>query len=204
METKQDNELLVIQQKLIAPKGQFNKFGHYNYRSCEDILKSVKPLLAETRCTLNITDDIMMLGERFYVKATATLTTSRGTTFSAVGWAREADSKSGMDVSQVTGAASSYARKYALNGLFAIDDTKDADYLNTSKAYTEPAPAQQQAQSAPQAQPVQNGMQTALAAIHAAQSVKELTAIYNSNHGLQASKDLVSALTARRKEIQAK
>ena len=122
-------ELLTIQSKLKAPKGQLNNFGKYHYRSAEDILQGLKPLLVETSCTVIVTDSIEMMGNRFYVKSTATIKNSQGETESAVGWAREPDDKKGNDVSQVTGATSSYARKYALGGLFAIDDTKDADAL---------------------------------------------------------------------------
>lgn len=115
-----------VQYKLKAPKGQVNSFGHYNYRSCEDILEAVKPLLHEAGLTLTLSDDVVAVGNRIYVKATATV--SDGTdSVSNTAFAREAESKKGMDDSQVTGAASSYSRKYALNGLFCIDDTKDAD-----------------------------------------------------------------------------
>ena len=135
-------ELVMIQQELKAPKGQYNNFGKYKYRSCEDILEAVKPLLEEQACTLVISDEIMLIGERFYVKATATLTNSEGVKEVATAFAREQDSKSGMDASQLTGATSSYARKYALNGLFCIDDTKDADTMdNTQEGHH--APAQQ-------------------------------------------------------------
>jgi len=135
---KQGNvsELVYIQSKLKAPKNQENKFGGYKYRSCEDILEAVKPLLEAQNCSLTISDDIVQVGERIYVKATATLHTP-SQEYVNTAYAREASAKKGMDESQVTGAASSYARKYALNGLFCIDDTKDADALNTNKEYTE-------------------------------------------------------------------
>ncbi|MCK4261395.1 MAG: ERF family protein [Halanaerobiales bacterium] len=121
--------LYQIQFGLNVPKNQRNNFGKYNYRSCEDILAAVKPLLNEYECHLTITDEIVVIGDRHYVRATATITDKYA--FScATGFAREAEAKKGMDVAQITGAASSYARKYALNGLFAIDDTKDADFLN--------------------------------------------------------------------------
>lgn len=135
-------ELVMIQQELKAPKGQYNNFGKYKYRSCEDILEAVKPLLADQACTLVISDDIMLIGDRFYVKATATLTNSEGVKEVATAYAREQDVKSGMDSSQLTGATSSYARKYALNGLFCIDDTKDADTMDNSHE-GQHAPAQQ-------------------------------------------------------------
>lgn len=121
-------KLVEIQQQLKAPKGQFNKFGGYKYRSCEDILEAVKPLLGNA--PLVITDEIVQIGDRYYVKSTATIVCDDGVR-QATGWAREPQSKKGMDESQITGTASSYARKYALNGLFCIDDTKDADATNT-------------------------------------------------------------------------
>ena len=131
-------ELIAIQKALKAPKGQKNSFGNYNYRSCEDILEAVKPLCVENNCMLVISDEMVMLGDRFYVKATATI--ASGESVMAVSaYAREAETKKGMDVAQVTGASSSYARKYALNGLFCIDDTKDADTMDNN---TQPTPKQ--------------------------------------------------------------
>lgn len=125
-------KLVQIQTKLNAPKGQFNKFGGYAYRSCEDILKAVKPLLEATECALTITDEIVTVGERTYVVATASLYDAKTgeQIASAKGWAREALTKKGMDESQITGSSSSYARKYSLNGLLAIDDSKDADTMD--------------------------------------------------------------------------
>lgn len=124
--------LQIIQTGLKAPKGQFNSFGKYAYRSCEDILEALKPLLSENKATLTLSDDVVAVGDRIYIKATATLSVGEETR-STLGWAREEDSKKGMDASQVTGAASSYARKYALNGLFAIDDNKDSDATNDGR-----------------------------------------------------------------------
>jgi len=129
-------KLLEIQNELKAPKGQYNSFGKYRYRSCEDILEAVKPLLKKYKCVLTITDSIQMVGDRFYVKATAILSDiESGEGFTNEAFAREEAEKKGQDASQVTGTASSYARKYCLNGLFLIDDTKDADtdenYLQT-------------------------------------------------------------------------
>lgn len=126
-------KLMNIQEKLNVPKNQLNKFGGYNFRSCEDILEAVKPLLKKNKLTLQISDEIVTFGNRYYVKATATLIDVEDTkdnaiaTIENVGYAREEENKKGMDASQVTGATSSYARKYALNGLFCIDDTKDPD-----------------------------------------------------------------------------
>ncbi len=124
-------KLMNIQSKLKAPKNQYNSFGKYNYRSCEDILEGVKPLLKETQTVLTISDEVINIGDRFYIKATATLTdTEDGRSISVSALAREDENKKGMDLSQVTGSTSSYARKYALNGLFCIDDTKDSDATN--------------------------------------------------------------------------
>lgn len=129
-------KIVAIQSMLKAPKGQYNSFGKYNYRSCEDILEGVKPLLSEQELILTIEDSIEMIGDRYYVKATATL--SDGTnSISTSAYARESIDKKGMDASQVTGATSSYARKYALNGLLCIDDTKDADTMNNAKQDTQ-------------------------------------------------------------------
>lgn len=115
-----------------APKGQTNKFGGYNYRSCEDILTALKPLLAEWQCCLVISDEIVEKGGRLFVEATATLyDNDSDASLPAKGSAEHAETKKGMDQAQITGSASSYARKYALNGLFAIDDTKDPDATNT-------------------------------------------------------------------------
>jgi hypothetical protein len=119
-----NKKLAVIQQKLKAPKSQFNKFANFNYRSCEDILEAVKPLLGDL--TLIIQDDIVQVGDRHYIRATVSLMDGTNS-IGCSALAREPESKTGMDASQITGAASSYARKYALNGLFLIDDTKDAD-----------------------------------------------------------------------------
>ena len=130
-ETNLNAKLLKVQAKLKAPKNQYNSFGKYKYRNCEDILEAVKPLLAEQGLTLTISDYIVAVLEtnRTYVKAVATITDGKDT-LEVCAYAREPETKKGMDDSQVTGAASSYARKYALNGLFLIDDTKDADSMN--------------------------------------------------------------------------
>lgn len=143
-----------IQQELKVPKGQYNSFGKYKYRNCEDILEAVKPLLGDSILTLS--DELVNIGERYYIKATATFIESGSSkgqlgtiagingTIEVTAYAREALDKKGMDESQITGAASSYARKYALNGLFLIDDTKDADSeayrasQDTTEAFEEP------------------------------------------------------------------
>lgn len=119
-------KLIKIQKELKAPKGQYNSFGKYKYRSAEDILEAVKPLCAENGVMLTLSDTLEYIGDRYYVKATATVT-DKEDTVTVTAYAREEETKKGMDGSQITGTASSYARKYALNGLFLIDDTKDAD-----------------------------------------------------------------------------
>lgn len=125
------DKLLAVQSELKAPKNQYNEFGKYNYRNAEDILEAVKPLCAKLKALVYITDEVKQIGDRYYIQATATFVDTESSEKIAVAaYAREEESKKGMDASQVTGAASSYARKYALNGLFAIDDTKDSDTTN--------------------------------------------------------------------------
>ena len=163
-------QLAQIQSELKAPKGQRNNFGKYNYRSCEDILEAVKPLLTERGLVILITDDIVQIGERYYVRATATIYDSEGSYISNSALAREELKRTGMDASQITGATSSYARKYALNGLFAIDDTKDADATN--KGQDEPKPANSQQPIAKSQKPAfTDEVRTALAK---AQTMQEL------------------------------
>lgn len=123
-------KLVEIQQKLKAPKGQFNAFGKYKYRSAEDILEAVKPHLSELKIFLTLSDEIVNLGQRYYIKTTARLSETLNDFIEVTAYAREEEAKKGMDGSQITGASSSYARKYALNGLFAIDDNKDSDSTN--------------------------------------------------------------------------
>jgi len=126
-------ELIEIQAKLKAPKNLVNTFGNYKYRSCESILDAVKPLLETQKCILNLSDSVVLIGERYYIQATATITNETGLSVTSVSFAREQATKKGMDESQITGSSSSYARKYALNGLFLIDDNKDADDQDNSK-----------------------------------------------------------------------
>lgn len=127
-------ELIEIQKELKAPKSQTNTFGKYKYRSLEDILEALKPIIAKNKCFILITDSIELVGERYYVKATATLYNDEGQSVTASAYAREDVDKKGMDLSQLTGATSSYARKFALNGLFAIDDSADSDSTNDISA----------------------------------------------------------------------
>ena len=148
--TKITTVLQQIQSRLVAPKSQRNTFGNYNYRSCEDILNGLKPLLAELGGVVTLSDEMVDVGGRIYVKATALLDVG-GEVYEASAFAREPLARKGMDDAQVTGATSSYARKYALNGLFAIDDTKDADH----------GPPPQQQQQRPQAPPPKKTRTTA-------------------------------------------
>lgn len=128
-------KLLIVQQNISVPKGQRNEFGKFNYRSCEDILEQARPLCNDNGLVIKLTDKIVNIENRFYVEATAAvIDVDSGEVFSTTAYAREADEKRGMDSSQVTGASSSYARKYALAGLFSLDDNKDADTIdNTSQ-----------------------------------------------------------------------
>ena len=135
-----NKQLRELQAELKAPKNQRNTFGKYNYRSAEDILEAVKPLAVKHGLTFRISDSIEMVGDRVYVIATVSANNDDGEYIESNGFAREEENKKGMDGSQITGAASSYARKYALNGLLLIDDTKDADATNTHGNDSKPAP----------------------------------------------------------------
>ena len=178
-------ELTEIQNKLKAPKSQYNSFGNYKYRNQEDILEAVKPLLHEQGCCLTLSDDIIQVGSRIYVKATAMLRNGQGETVTVTAFAREDEVKKGMDGSQVTGAASSYARKFALGGLFCIDDTKDSDTTNTGG---DDATA--------------DNRWMAFQEIDAAKDTAELKLIYNKYEMLQGDKSFMERLGARKKEVQ--
>lgn len=194
MNGKNLNEALVsVQSKLKAPKGQYNSFGKYKYRSCEDILEAVKPLLAEVGCTLRISDEIMQVGERIYVKATAVFSNGDAQ-YAVTALAREAETKPGMDAAQITGAASSYARKYALNGLFCIDDTKDPDATNTHGQEAKPKTKKEQM--------YEDNMQDALDEIKQCNTVEDLTNTYKHYPMLISEKRFIDALSERKKEIK--
>ena len=152
MEKNIYNKLSIIQSDLKVPKNQYNKFGDYSYRNCEDILEALKPILKETGTVITLSDEIELLGNRYYIKATATLTDiDSKESVSNSAFAREDEARKKMDGSQLTGSASSYARKYALNGLLAIDDTQDSDFLNNStQSLSEPQRGTQNNNNIPQ------------------------------------------------------
>ncbi len=180
----QPNALAEIQAKVKAPKGQFNSFGKYAYRSAEDILESVKQVVNPMGFSISLSDTIVMVGDRFYVQTTATLTNGKET-YTATAFAREEESKKGMDGSQVTGASSSYARKYALNGLFALDDTKDSDATNT---HGKEAP-----------KPMSMNMQSWTDGVNACNSIEQLTALYKEKESIIVNNvDVINLFTARR------
>lgn len=203
-------ELITIQSELKAPKTQVNRFGGYKYRKAEDILEAVKPLLAKQKCTLIITDDIVMVGNRIYVKATATIKNEKGEFEQTTGWAREEETKKGMDGSQITGASSSYARKYALNGLFAIDDNADSDTTNTGQQDNHHQAAQQTAQTqqqpqatAQQAQPQYHpdNLAEALEIVKRCVNRDNLKWVMGTYMPLNSNPQFMQALSAKRKEL---
>lgn len=193
-------ELITIQSELKAPKSQFNRFGNYKYRKAEDILEAVKPLLKKESCTLIISDEIVMVGNRIYVKATATIKNSNAETETSVGWAREEESKKGMDGSQVTGASSSYARKYALNGLFAIDDNQDSDTTNVGSSG---GAAQCQTQQVCQTQVSQpaDRLTESLRYISNCKTKDNIVWVMQQYKELLSNPQFMQALSAKRKEI---
>lgn len=203
-------ELIVIQSELKAPKSQFNKFGGYKYRKAEDILEAVKPLLNKQKCTLTITDDIVMVGNRIYVKATATIKNEKGESETTTGWAREEETKKGMDGSQITGASSSYARKYALNGLFAIDDNADSDTTNDGQHQAAQQQAQTQRSTAQAAQAAQqpatpqyhtNDLNEGLAYLSRCVNKDNLVWVVQTYKPLTASPQFMQAVSAKKKEL---
>ena len=195
MSTLQE-KLIAIQRDLKAPKSQFNAFGKYRYRSCDDILEAVKPLLFREGVVLTIADDLLAENGRFYVKASATLSYQDERICSSA-FAREDETKKGMDGSQITGAASSYARKYALNGLFCIDDTKDADATNTG----EQQPVQEQ-QPAQENKPTQDVLYTkAMNDLSMATTVEELRNVWSKYKTLQNNETFKKAKDIKKKAI---
>lgn len=197
-------ELIAIQSELKAPKSQFNKFGGYKYRKAEDILEAVKPLLAKQKCTLTITDDVVLIGNRIYVKATATIKNEKGECETTTGWAREEETKKGMDGSQITGASSSYARKYALNGLFAIDDNADSDTTNDGQHQAEQQQANTPTQDAQQTASPQyhtNDLNEGLAYLSRCVTKDNLIWVVQHYQPLTASPQFMQAVSAKKKEL---
>lgn len=193
-------ELIAIQSELKAPKSQFNKFGGYKYRKAEDILEAVKPLLAKQKCTLIITDDVVLIGNRIYVKATATIKNENGECETTNGWAREEESKKGMDGSQITGASSSYARKYALNGLFAIDDNADSDTTNDGQQQTQQQ-AQTQAQQTASNQFNPNDLNEGLVYLSRCVTKDNLIWVVQTYKSLTVNPQFMQAVSAKKKEL---
>lgn len=187
-------KLTLVQEELKAPKNQRNTFGNYNYRSCEDILEAVKPLLKKYRLNLTIRDDLDERDGRYYIKAFATLVDIDSPTEKIIttAEAREAESKKGMDESQVTGATSSYARKYLLNGLFLIDDTKDADtdeYVKqTTQVENKPQPTQPTPAPQPTTDKISEAQAKRLFAISGGD--QELVRLVINEHGYTSSRDI--------------
>ena len=192
-------ELIAIQSELKAPKSQFNKFGGYKYRKAEDILEAVKPLLAKQKCTLIITDDVVLIGNRIYVKATATIKNEKGECETTNGWAREEETKKGMDGSQITGASSSYARKYALNGLFAIDDNADSDTTNDGQHQEAQQQAQTQQPAAQQFHP--NDLNEGLAYLSRCVSKDNLLWVIQHYQPLCSNAQFMQAVSAKKKQL---
>ena len=194
-------ELISIQSELKAPKSQYNKFGGYKYRKAEDILEAVKPLLAKQKCTLIITDDVVLIGNRIYVKATATIKNEKGECETTTGWAREEETKKGMDGSQITGASSSYARKYALNGLFAIDDNADSDTTNDGQHQAAQQQAQTQTQQTATPQYHTNDLNEGLAFLSRCVNKDNLVWVVQTYKPLTASPQFMQAVSAKKKEL---
>lgn len=196
-------ELMAIQSELKAPKSQFNKFGGYKYRKAEDILEAVKPLLAKQKCTLIITDDVVLIGNRIYVKATATIKNEKGECETTTGWAREEETKKGMDGSQITGASSSYARKYALNGLFAIDDNADSDTTNDGQHQeAQQTQTQQPAAKQPATSPFHpNNLNEGLGYLSRCVSKDNLIWVVQHYQPLCSNAQFMQAVSAKRKEL---
>lgn len=194
-------ELISIQSELKAPKTQVNRFGGYKYRKAEDILEAVKPLLAKQKCTLIITDDVVLIGNRIYVKATATIKNEKGECETTTGWAREEETKKGMDGSQITGASSSYARKYALNGLFAIDDNADSDTTNDGQHQSSQQQSQTQVQQPATPQYHTNDLNEGLAYLSRCVNKDNLVWVVQTYKPLTASPQFMQAVSAKKKEL---
>lgn len=189
-------ELINIQNELKAPKNLYNSFGKYKYRNAEGIMEAVKPLLKKYNCYLTLCDDIHMIGDRYYLRATATIINKDGKSVVVTALAREDESKKGLDGAQLTGSTSSYARKYALNGLFLIDDTKDADsdeynVESDNRAKKEKNDAEKQRADLSQKFPD----------VFAAKTKDELMAVFNGHADMHGDKEFLLAMSTRKKEV---
>lgn len=193
-------ELIEIQSRLNAPKNLYNSFGKYKYRSAEGILEAVKPLLKELGCQLTISDEVVFLGNRFYIKATATLTNGNEKETTSA-YAREDEQKKGMDGSQITGTASSYARKYALNGLFCIDDSKDADTDEYQKQQEGKKAKATETKLPDGMQPVMSLLERAQKDVDAADTKEALLAVWDRYKTLQTDPTFSKAMSARKKQV---
>ena len=190
-------ELIKIQSELKAPKNKYNSFGKYSYRSCEDILEAVKPLLKKHGCYMTITDDVFVAGDRFYIRATVSLVNKDGKSVIGVGLAREDKSKAGMSESQITGTASSYARKYALNGLFLIDDTKDAD-TDEYKVESDAKAKKEKKDSDKRRKELEKKFPD----VFSAKSLDDLKTVFAGHPDLQGKDpDFMEAMSTRKKEV---
>ncbi len=199
---KQINPLAEIQAKLKAPKGQFNSFGKYHYRSAEDILEAVKKVINPMGFSITLTDDLIFADGRWYIKSVAELTDGIRT-FKSIGLAREEETKKGMDGSQITGAASSYARKYALNGLFAIDDTKDSDATNDHGKSQESKPQAKTGMPAPSNFDIQ--FAGLIKKANEMQDLKQLKELWDSLIAdAQANKEIQQLFNHRKSELSIK
>lgn len=200
MEKQFRDSIISVQGELKAPKNQRNNFGNYNYRSAEDILEAVKPLLQKYSLLLYIEDKIVMIGDRYYVQATASISDGSDS-LSVTAFAREEDQKKGQDASQITGATSSYARKYALNGLFCIDDTRDADFTNTHGKEEQP---KQKTVKAPAKAEIESDMKQAKEAISKCKSSKDLMVVWDTFKNLQGVAEFKNEMTNAKKRLGTK
>jgi len=195
--------ILAVQAQLVAPKSQYNSFGKYKYRRAEDILEALKPLLKQQELTLLITDEPFFIEGRFYIKATASVYYG-DESVSVVAYAREGDTKSGMDPAQITGATSSYARKYALGGLFCIDDNADPDVTNTHGVEEPQDDGKKKAANKTKVIAPAVTLQGALSALKSAKTKQDLDAIWDGFHLFQNDPNFLDAINKRFAEIGAK
>lgn len=188
-------KLLLVQAQLVAPKNQLNAFGKYKYRNAEDILEAVKPLLLKHDCTLTISDDMVQVGDRYYIKSTCSFSDGENTK-TVTAFARESLDFKGMSEAQITGATSSYARKYALNGLFLIDDNKDPDYYDNSQ---DDKTSKSKQSSTPETHATNQDYATT---IKNASTMKEVEDIWYKHTSLQGDPKFIEALRTRKEQLK--